>query len=236
MVIISGPGVLQEEIIRSEQDIAQLVELYVASFSGRIQQERPIVEKGARRTIIHSLHDGNILLAYDGATAVGFLMFEALYGIHAIMFDALLFHRHNTERGAQDTVDLVQRIARESAYSDGTRMNPSSIEASKIEVITGTDALTVQGRDEKDWGKTATAVHADYKKGGIATALNDRLTTAALHYKIPHIFTVCTDDRGILEMNRKAGYQEIAMIKPWYADRSSATFMVKDLTEARREL
>ena len=130
MIIISGPGVLQEEIIRSEQDIAQLVEIYVASFSGRIQQERHIVEEGVRLTITHYLHDQNILLAYDGATPVGFLLFKATYGVQAIMFDALLFHRHNIERGAQDTVDLVQRIARESAYYDGTRINPSSIEAS----------------------------------------------------------------------------------------------------------
>ena len=227
------------EIVRIEgpspRGIDELIDLYVLSFRSKMTAatDDQAREMAAKEFESITTDSSRVLYgAYEGRRPVGFLMAGRMTEGIRVLTDAtldLIYARYKDERGLT-YVALRMLILGKMVLQGYLCADPRTILSDwKMEVITNV-GLTARKTIPEDMTKYATAVHPDHQGNGIATRLNEVLEEDARKGGAHLIQTVCTDNPVILEVNAARGYRPILVTTPFYADRSPAFFMIKELS------
>ena len=208
-------------------DIGTIADLYFDSFRYKILDIGP--EKMKERLpakMLTSAKNGELIVAYEDSSVVGFLLAKPIDPANLVLMD----YATKLAKAPPDETEYYSQTVRyvlgaHLSLISSRDLNLSEMELAKLSL--GREIHTVRPTDLM---KRATAVLPDYRRKGIATTLNEKLEETAESEGRKQIFTTCNTDVDITETNSSLRYIPFLVVRPWYKDRSSGLFMVKDLT------
>lgn len=219
----------------SEEDLGAIVSLYVETFSVRVPELSDLADKERERIESYITNDNSeVLVAYYGGELAGLLLAgKAKPGDAVLPNTALESISLFMSKASEFECEIASSRLTAAIFWEMINlrycMDPYDIDPKETDRSWYLEAPWNDRLEEGDYVKYATAVIPKFEGNGLATQLSEHLEEIAKEKKAKHILTHCSEDPGILQMNRRLGYLPIITTDPWYMDGSPMTLMMKVL-------